>query len=57
MIKNDKEKKALSVKLYTPKEHVICPRCGAELLHKKVGISSVAYCPTPNCIKAALRGI
>ena len=43
--------KALYAKLNNPEQKVLCPRCGEELIYKKIGNSVCEVkCPTKNCI-------
>ena len=54
---NEQEKEAVLKKIDNPKEVVLCPTCGNELLYEAVGTSARAYCKNDSHIEVTLRGI
>lgn len=49
--------KAIELKAMNPKEKVICPRCGKELIYQEIGYSSRTKCETDNCLIFEIRGL
>lgn len=54
---NKTELSAIYEKMEHPEKHVLCPRCGKELLWRGVGNSSEVHCSTKDCIWDMIRGI
>ncbi len=53
----EKEILAMEQKARTPREKVLCPRCGKELGYRSVGNSYEVKCPTEGCIVMTCRGL
>lgn len=48
---------ALDEKLNDPQRHVICPRCGKEIIYNERGNSIAVECETKDCIFGGVRGL
>lgn len=57
MVMNEQDEKAIYEKLEHPEQKVICPRCGKELIYRKIGNSSTVKCQSNDCIDVTVRGI
>ncbi len=51
------EKEALIKKMDNPEIKVACPRCGKNIIYKKIGNSIIVKCESDNCIEGSLRGL
>lgn len=51
------DKTAIHLKLKNPQQVVYCPRCGKELLFRKIGNSREVKCPTDDCLYGGIRGL
>lgn len=51
------EKEALIKKMDNPEIKVACPRCGKNIIYKKIGNSIIVKCESNNCIEGSLRGM
>lgn len=53
----EKDYDALWEKLEHPDRKVTCPRCGNEIIYKKIHNSISVECKTEGCIHGGIRGL
>lgn len=53
----EEEYEVLEEKLEHPDKEVLCPRCGNEIVYKRIGNSISVECKTPGCIYGGIRGL
>lgn len=54
---NKEEIAQLEKKILNPSAHIICPRCGSEIVYTEFASATEVRCTTEGCIKMIERGI